>query len=898
MMLLLCALIVGSGMSWAEGTTYSMTIDSSNNGSNNVHWTSSSTTSLTYNNVTWSTSVTGTTSVTASKTYAQIGSKSNPATQVTISTTAFAGKKITAASLTGYCSSNTGPTLTITAGSTTILNSASLVKTTSTTYSANASLPVTLGNSDALTFTINSSANAAICISQISVTYEEGSSDPVAVTSVSLNKNTTNIKVGKNETLTATITPSNATNKNVSWGSDDESVATVENGVVTAVAEGVATITVTTEDGSKTASCEVTVIDSDPLPFSQDFTSSLDDWTQSGTDWTQSSSYGAVINATSTGTYDLVSPVIKLDANREIHVTMNHAGRYLNEAFQDECKLMIKIQGGEWEEVPVTTWFTNTNWTYVDAEMVLDSKFAGKKVQFALRYAPATAPGSNAKWEVKTFAVTAEKLTPTFTFGEESYTVGIGGDLTVSASSNSDGAITYASSNTTIAEINAATGVVTAKAEGEITITATIAETEGYQAKSIDVTLTVTDNRPTATLTFSPTELVDMEVGDDDQALTLETNFDGTITAVSGNDAIATITANGANSWIIHAVSKGDVTFTFSADATASYKAVNTTLNMTVLSSEKITLTKKLTFTPSSCGLVSGGYTANDSKTTLKGTFDGDSETTEFDGFTFKDTYINSSSIQMKASSGKITFPAIISENGFDVSVTYLTNSATVKIDNNEATGTDETSASLVIETGSKYCQISSIVLTPRSATETVAITTAKYATYVPTMKVAVPTGVTAYTISAATATSATLSPVTVIPANEPVIIYKDVNADTEVTFTASDEDSDVAGTNQLKYSATDITADGSQYVLALVNDVVGFHKVTAGTTIAAGKAYLVSPTGANFLRFDFEGTTGINDNKRETITNNREFYNLAGQRVAAPAKGLYIVNGKKVVVK
>lgn len=157
-------------------TTYTMTIDGSNNGSNNVHWTSTSQESLSYNNVSWSTSVSGTTGMTASTTYVQIGSQKKPATQVTISTTAFAGKKITAASLTGFCMSNTGPTLTITAGSTNILSNAALVKTTSTTYSTPNNLtPVILGTSsnNTLTFTITSSAKAAICISEITVTYVE-----------------------------------------------------------------------------------------------------------------------------------------------------------------------------------------------------------------------------------------------------------------------------------------------------------------------------------------------------------------------------------------------------------------------------------------------------------------------------------------------------------------------------------------------------------------------------------------------------------------------------------------------------------------------------------------------------------------------------------------------------
>ena len=68
--------------------------------------------------------------------------------------------------------------------------------------------------------------------------------------------------MGGNETLVATILPADATNQKVTWASSDEAVATVDaNGKVTAVKAGEATITVTTEDGGKTAFCRVTVSD-------------------------------------------------------------------------------------------------------------------------------------------------------------------------------------------------------------------------------------------------------------------------------------------------------------------------------------------------------------------------------------------------------------------------------------------------------------------------------------------------------------------------------------------------------------------------------------------------------------------------------------------------------------
>lgn len=113
-------------------------------------------------------------------------------------------------------------------------------------------------------------ASGAVRIWDVTVTY---SASIVNVTGVSLNKTSLSIPVGESETLTPTVAPAEATNKNVTWESDDEGVATVVDGVVTGVAEGTATITVTTEDGSKTATCDVTVTKAPTASVTLDFTS-------------------------------------------------------------------------------------------------------------------------------------------------------------------------------------------------------------------------------------------------------------------------------------------------------------------------------------------------------------------------------------------------------------------------------------------------------------------------------------------------------------------------------------------------------------------------------------------------------------------------------------------------
>ena len=82
---------------------------------------------------------------------------------------------------------------------------------------------------------------------------------PIAVTGIRLNKSSIALPVGSKETLIATILPANAANKSVTWTSSNDSVATVQDGVVTFRAVGNATITVKTVDGNYKATCSITV---------------------------------------------------------------------------------------------------------------------------------------------------------------------------------------------------------------------------------------------------------------------------------------------------------------------------------------------------------------------------------------------------------------------------------------------------------------------------------------------------------------------------------------------------------------------------------------------------------------------------------------------------------------
>lgn len=101
---------------------------------------------------------------------------------------------------------------------------------------------------------------AAAALSVLAACDEGHANETVAVTGVTVTPGTLTIVEGGTETLTAAVAPDNATLRTVTWTSDRPETASVDDdGVVTAVAPGEATITATTTDGSKTGTCTVTV---------------------------------------------------------------------------------------------------------------------------------------------------------------------------------------------------------------------------------------------------------------------------------------------------------------------------------------------------------------------------------------------------------------------------------------------------------------------------------------------------------------------------------------------------------------------------------------------------------------------------------------------------------------
>lgn len=186
------------------------------------------------------------------------------------------------------------------------------------------------------------------------------------------------------------------------------------------------------------------------------------------------------------------------------------------------------------------------------------------------------------------------------------------------------------------------------------------------------------------------------------------------------------------------------------------------------------------------------------------------------------------------------------------------------------------------------------------------------YATFSSACNYKLPSGYKAYVVSAVDDTKATLTNIAHIPSNTGVILVGD-DGNTEVITMKNIRESDITDADKTNAASNKLIANvgeyalpasyGSDYNYTLAYDGGPVFKHSTGSgSVSANKAYLRTtvnaPTEAHGLDFVFENeTTGI-----ETIDNSHlkvdNYFNLSGQRVAQPTRGLYIVNGKKVVIK
>ena len=322
----------------------------------------------------------------------------------------------------------------------------------------------------------------------------------VAVTGVSLSKTGLPLVKGATEMLIATVSPSDATNKKVIWSSNNSSLATVENGQVTALSAGNATITVTTEDGNHTATCKVVV--TDPIPAS-------------GVTLSQTE-LSLLKGATAT----LVATVVPSEAtNKRVTWRSNNT----EVATVENCMVTAVSVG----KATITVTTEDGNRTATCEVVVTDP-----------------------------IPVTGVTLSQTELSLEKGETADL--TATVSPADATNQKVTWSSNNTTVATVE--NGKVTAVSGGKANISVTTEDGNHTATCEVTVTVPVTGvtlsqtelplvkgTTATLTATVSPTDATNKKVIWSSNNSSVATVENGTVIAVSGGNATITVTTEDGN---------------------------------------------------------------------------------------------------------------------------------------------------------------------------------------------------------------------------------------------------------------------------------------------------------------------------------------------------------------
>ena len=438
----------------------------------------------------------------------------------------------------------------------------------------------------------------------------------VAVTGVSLNKSSMTLTEGGSETLTATVAPSNATNTGVSWSSSNTGVATVNGGQVTAVKAGTATITVTTSDGGKTATCSVTVeakkvavtgvkLDSETLELIEGETGTLKatvepaDATNKTVNWTTSNAEVAtvadgVVTAVAPGTVTIIATSVDGGKTASCNVTVNPKPVPV-EGVSVEIET-VEIVEGETAAIVVTV-------TPEDAS-VKDVTFSSSDETVATvdeegnitAVAPGTARitvttadgGKTATCEV----TVTPKVVPVegIVFTKEQVSVVEGEKVLLYVSftpkNASDKRVTWSSSDTGVATVDTK-GNVTGVKPGTATITVTT--TDGGKTATCEVTVTkkptpvsgVTINRTSLTLTIGGGAILVATVSPEDAA-------NKKVVWSSSDETIAKVDQNGE----VTAVKKGTAKVTATTEDGGKTATCDVTVTDKPVSATGVTLNK------------------------------------------------------------------------------------------------------------------------------------------------------------------------------------------------------------------------------------------------------------------------------------------------------------------
>lgn len=193
-------------------------------------------------------------------------------------------------------------------------------------------------------------------------------------------------------------------------------------------------------------------------------------------------------------------------------------------------------------------------------------------------------------------------------------------------------------------------------------------------------------------------------------------------------------------------------------------------------------------------------------------------------------------------------------------------------------------------------------ILLEKVTSEDVAVSSVKFATYVPVINVVAPADVKVYTAKVNEAKSAVV--LTEVPAGSviakgtPVLVGAEEGS---YAFAASAHEATTVADNDLKAAAADTKGDGATiYALVEQDGKAVFAPLKEGVPVSLGHAYLKLPAASatRFYSIQFGGeTTGINEVNAAAKADGA-YYTLQGVKTSKAAKGIYIHNGKKVVIK
>lgn len=212
-----------------------------------------------------------------------------------------------------------------------------------------------------------------------------------------------------------------------------------------------------------------------------------------------------------------------------------------------------------------------------------------------------------------------------------------------------------------------------------------------------------------------------------------------------------------------------------------------------------------------------------------------------------------------------------------------------------------DTDADVVLAAGGNSSKVVDYIAIMKTA-EPVSVSSVKFATYVPTCNVVAPANVKVYTAKVNEAKSAVV--LTEVPANSviakgtPVLVGAEAGS---YTFAASADEAAPVENNDLKAAAADTKGDGATiYALVEQDGKAVFAPLKEGVAVSLGHAYLELPatSATRFYSIQFGGeTTGINEVNAAAKADGA-YYTLQGVKTSKAAKGIYIHNGKKVVIK